>query len=126
MPLPAAAVYVFASDHPDVRKVGINVMFEFTPAGELYPPREKRALTIFGGRAAGHNPPTYHPHSPGRRARPLFHQRTSPCSRAFKELRDIRDLSFISQWLIDLPPGSRWFVSRAPGYQSFPTHSVTG
>jgi hypothetical protein len=28
-------------------------------------------------------------------------------------------LSFISQWLIDLPPGSRWFVSRAPSYPSF-------
>lgn len=33
-PQPAAAVYVFASDHPDARDAAINVMFEFTPAGE--------------------------------------------------------------------------------------------
>jgi hypothetical protein len=33
-PQPSAAVYVFACDHPDAAKVGINVMFEFTPAGE--------------------------------------------------------------------------------------------
>lgn len=26
-------VYVFACDHPDAGKVGINVMFEFTPTG---------------------------------------------------------------------------------------------
>ena len=31
---PAPAVYVFACDHPDVAKVGIHVMFEFTPAGD--------------------------------------------------------------------------------------------
>jgi hypothetical protein len=28
------AVYVFACDHPDTRNAAINVMFEFTPAGE--------------------------------------------------------------------------------------------
>ena len=28
------AVYVFACDHPDARDTTINVMFEFTPAGE--------------------------------------------------------------------------------------------
>jgi hypothetical protein len=33
-PQPKAAVYVFASDHPDARDTTINVMFEFTPAGE--------------------------------------------------------------------------------------------
>ena len=33
-PLPAAAVYVFASDHPDAGDAAINVMVEFTPAGE--------------------------------------------------------------------------------------------
>ena len=26
-------VYVFACDHPDAGKAGINIMFEFTPAG---------------------------------------------------------------------------------------------
>ena len=33
-PLPAAAVYVFAHDHPDARKAGFNVMLAVTPAGE--------------------------------------------------------------------------------------------
>ena len=33
-PQPKAAVYVFACDHPDARDAAINVMFEFTPAGE--------------------------------------------------------------------------------------------
>jgi hypothetical protein len=33
-PQPNAAVYVFASDHPDAGDATINVMFEFTPAGE--------------------------------------------------------------------------------------------
>ena len=33
-PQPAAALYVFACDHPDAAKAGINVMFEFTPEGE--------------------------------------------------------------------------------------------
>jgi hypothetical protein len=28
------AIYVFACDHPDARNAAINVMFEFTPAGE--------------------------------------------------------------------------------------------
>jgi hypothetical protein len=28
------AVYVFSCDHPDARNAAINVMFEFTPAGE--------------------------------------------------------------------------------------------
>jgi hypothetical protein len=28
------AVYVFACDHPHARNAAINVMFEFTPAGE--------------------------------------------------------------------------------------------
>jgi hypothetical protein len=28
------AIYVFASDHPDARSAGINVMFAFTPEGE--------------------------------------------------------------------------------------------
>ena len=32
-PRPAAAVYVFAGNHPDAAKVGINIMFEFTPDG---------------------------------------------------------------------------------------------
>jgi hypothetical protein len=32
-PRPAAAVYVFAGDHPDAAKAGINIMFEFTPEG---------------------------------------------------------------------------------------------
>jgi hypothetical protein len=32
---PAAdAIYVFAGDHPDAANAGIDVMFEFTPAGE--------------------------------------------------------------------------------------------
>jgi hypothetical protein len=31
---PTAAVFVFACDHPDTAKVGIHVMFEFTPVGE--------------------------------------------------------------------------------------------
>jgi hypothetical protein len=30
----ADAIYVFASDHPDAGNAAINVMFEFTPAGE--------------------------------------------------------------------------------------------
>jgi hypothetical protein len=30
----ADAIYVFACDHPDARNAAINVMFEFTPAGE--------------------------------------------------------------------------------------------
>jgi hypothetical protein len=30
----ADAVYVFACDHPDACNAAINVMFEFTPAGE--------------------------------------------------------------------------------------------
>jgi hypothetical protein len=33
-PLTAAAVYVFACDHPDAHDAAINVMCEFTPAGE--------------------------------------------------------------------------------------------
>jgi hypothetical protein len=33
-PKPAPAVYVFASGHPDAGDPAINVMFEFTPAGE--------------------------------------------------------------------------------------------
>lgn len=28
------AIYVFACDHPDARNAAINVMVEFTPAGE--------------------------------------------------------------------------------------------
>ena len=32
-PQPTAAVYVFASDHPDAGDPAINVMLEFTPAG---------------------------------------------------------------------------------------------
>ena len=28
------AIYVFACDHPDARNASINVMFEFSPAGE--------------------------------------------------------------------------------------------
>jgi hypothetical protein len=32
-PLPEAAVYIFASDHPDARDAAINVMLEYTPAG---------------------------------------------------------------------------------------------
>src|SRR4051794_22713049 len=28
------AIYVFAYDHPDARNAAINVIFEFTPAGE--------------------------------------------------------------------------------------------
>jgi hypothetical protein len=28
------AVYVFGCDHPDARDAAVNVMFEFTPAGE--------------------------------------------------------------------------------------------
>ena len=28
------AIYVFACDHPDARDAGLNVMLEFTPAGE--------------------------------------------------------------------------------------------
>jgi hypothetical protein len=28
------AVYVFACDHPDASEAAVNVMFEFTPAGE--------------------------------------------------------------------------------------------
>lgn len=31
------AIYVFACDHPDARDASINVMFEFTPAGERIP-----------------------------------------------------------------------------------------
>ena len=30
-PSPAAAVYVFAVDHPDAARIDINIMFEFTP-----------------------------------------------------------------------------------------------
>jgi hypothetical protein len=33
-PLPMAAVYVFACDHPDARDAAINVMLEYTPEGE--------------------------------------------------------------------------------------------
>jgi hypothetical protein len=33
-PLPTAAVYVFACDHPDARDAAINVMLEFTPEGQ--------------------------------------------------------------------------------------------
>ena len=33
-PLPMAAVYIFASDHPDARDPAINVFLEYTPAGE--------------------------------------------------------------------------------------------
>jgi hypothetical protein len=33
-PLPAPAAHVFAHDHPDASGPGMNVMFEFTPAGE--------------------------------------------------------------------------------------------
>lgn len=33
-PQPTAAVYVFASDHPDAGNPALNVMFEFTSAGE--------------------------------------------------------------------------------------------
>jgi hypothetical protein len=33
-PLPRAAIYVFASDHPDAGDAAINVMLEYTPAGE--------------------------------------------------------------------------------------------
>jgi hypothetical protein len=32
-PLPAPAIYVFAHDHPDAAKPGMNV-FEFSPGGE--------------------------------------------------------------------------------------------
>jgi len=32
-PAPAAAVYVFAGDHPDAGKLGQNIMYELTPAG---------------------------------------------------------------------------------------------
>jgi hypothetical protein len=35
------AIYVFASDHPDASNTEINIMFEFTPAGE----RIRRAAT---------------------------------------------------------------------------------
>jgi hypothetical protein len=30
----ADAIYVFACDHPDASSAGVNIMFEFTPAGE--------------------------------------------------------------------------------------------
>ena len=33
-PLPMAAVYIFASDHPDAADPAINVMLEPTPSGE--------------------------------------------------------------------------------------------
>ena len=33
-PLPTAAVYIFASDHPDAADPAINVMLELTPSGE--------------------------------------------------------------------------------------------
>jgi hypothetical protein len=33
-PLPMAAVYIFASGHPDARDAAITVMCECTPAGE--------------------------------------------------------------------------------------------
>jgi hypothetical protein len=33
-PQPRPALYVFASDHPDACKAAINVMFEFTSAGQ--------------------------------------------------------------------------------------------
>jgi hypothetical protein len=33
-PLPMAAVYIFASDHPDAADPAINVMLELTPSGE--------------------------------------------------------------------------------------------
>jgi hypothetical protein len=33
-PLPNAAIYIFASDHPDARDPAINVMLELTPSGE--------------------------------------------------------------------------------------------
>jgi hypothetical protein len=31
--LPAPAVYIFAHDHPNASKPGMNVMFEFSPTG---------------------------------------------------------------------------------------------
>ena len=34
IPQPMAAVYVFACNHPDARDAAINVMLEYTPAGE--------------------------------------------------------------------------------------------
>jgi hypothetical protein len=34
-PSPAAAVYVFAADHPDAVRIDINIMYELTPAGGL-------------------------------------------------------------------------------------------
>jgi hypothetical protein len=32
-PAPAAAVYVFAADHPDAARIDINIMYELTPQG---------------------------------------------------------------------------------------------
>ena len=33
-PKPSPAVFVFACDHPDVRNVGMSIMYELTPSGE--------------------------------------------------------------------------------------------
>ena len=47
-PLPTAAVYVFACDHPDAKDASIEVMFEFTRR-RAHPPRRPQrdpALTL--------------------------------------------------------------------------------
>lgn len=45
-PLPNAAIYIFASDHPDAVDPAINVMLELRPSGE---PIRRPALALLSG-----------------------------------------------------------------------------